>query len=209
MNESALKYKVNTQGAQRFTMYLFIITTSMIFAGFTSAFLVRKGVGGAWSSFHIPSVFNISTFLIILSSVFLQSAHIANKKHHKLMTTAGLFLTLVLGLLFCIFQFMGWSELNNEGVYLSFNPNPAGPYFLVITFVHALHVIGALVFLAIAFVQSLNQLKGADSATVLEDLETTDNGILSIRTDLLTLFWHFMGALWIYLYIFLTLNLSK
>ena len=53
------------------------------------------------------------------------------------------------------------------------------------------------------------QLKGADSNTVLQNLESTDKGILSIRTDLLTLFWHFMGALWIYLYIFLTLNLSK
>ena len=57
-------------------------------------------------------------------------------------------------------------------------------------------------FLAIAFVQSLNQLKGADSCYRFRRLETTDNGILSIRTDLLTLFWHFLWVRFGYTYIY-------
>lgn len=64
----------------------------MIFRRVTSAFLVRKGGGGAWTNFDIPAIFKVSTLLILLSSVFLQVAHIANKKQHKLMTTVGLFL---------------------------------------------------------------------------------------------------------------------
>lgn len=209
MSDNLIKYKVNNQGAQRFTMYLFIITTSMIFAGFTSAFLVRKGVGGAWSAFSVPAIFKVSTLLILLSSVFLQAAHIANKKGYKLMTSVGLFFTLLLGIMFCFFQVQGWKELNNEGVYLSFNPNPAGPYFLVITFIHALHVIGAMLFLLIAFSRSVIQIRKANSANILDEIETQERGMLTIRTDLLTLFWHFMGILWVYLYVFLSFNLGK
>ncbi len=188
-------------------MYLFIVTTSMIFAGFTSAFLVQKGKGGPWTAFDIPSIFKISTLLILLSSVFLQVAHIANKRRNKLMTTVGLFFTLVLGLAFCYFQIQGWKQLNEAGVYLSFNPNPAGPYFLVITFIHALHVAGAILFLLIAFIHSVVLLRRTNSAVVLNEIETTEKGILNIRTDLLTLFWHFMGILWVYLYIFLTVKI--
>jgi cytochrome c oxidase subunit 3 len=162
----------------------------MIFAGFTSAFLVQKGKGGAWTAFDIPAIFRISTMLILLSSVFLQAAHIANKKQHKLMTSVGLFFTFVLGLLFCYFQVQGWKQLNDAGIYLSFNPNPAGPYFLVITFIH-----------------SVILLRRAKSNEILDEIETTEKGILNIRTDLLTLFWHFMGILWVYLYIFLTVKI--
>lgn len=206
--DSALKYKINNQGAHRFTMYLFIVTTSMIFAGFTSAFLVRKGVGGTWTSFNIPAIFKVSTVMILLSSFFLQAAHIANKKGHKLMTSVGLFLTLVLGIIFCFLQIQGWKELSDAGVYLSFNPNPAGPFFLVITFIHALHVAVAIIFLIVAFLYSLKQLNSTNSATIINEIESKEKGILTIRTDLLTLFWHFMGILWLYLFFFLTLNLK-
>lgn len=185
-------------------MWLFIVTTSMIFAGFTSAFLVRKGAGGAWTAFDIPSIFKVSTFLILLSSVFLQVAHIANKKQHKLLTSVALFFTFILGILFCYFQILGWEKLNNTGIYLSFNPNPAGPYFLVITFMHALHVAFGILFLGIAFAYSVILLRRTDSKEILNDIELSNKGMLKIRTDLLTMFWHFMGILWVYLYIFLT-----
>lgn len=206
---NTVKYKLpNNQSAHRFTMWLFIVTTTMIFAGFTSAFLVRKGAGGAWSSFDIPAIFKVSTFLILLSSVFLQVAHIANKKQHKLLTTVALFFTFILGLLFCYFQIQGWQILNDTGIYLSFNPNPAGPYFLVITFIHALHVAFGILFLAYAFFYSLILLRRSDSKDVLNDIESSNKGILKIRTDLLTMFWHYMGILWVYLYFFLTFNLK-
>jgi len=205
---STVKYTTNNQGAHRFTMWLFIVTTSMIFAGFTSAFLVRKGAGGAWTPFDIPGIFKVSTLLILLSSVFLQVSHIANKKQHKLMTSVGLFFTLILGLLFCYFQLQGWKQLTDTGIYLSFNPNPAGPFFYVITFIHALHVATGILFLAAAFFYSVILLRRTDSKMILNEIESSEKGILKIRTDLLTMFWHYMGILWVYLYIFLSFNLK-
>ena len=60
----------------------------------------------------------------------------------------------------------------------------------------------------IAFVHSVVLLRRTTSTEILNEIETTEKGILNIRTDLLTLFWHFMGILWVYLYIFLTVNLK-
>ena len=203
-----IKYKVNNQGAHRFTMWLFIVTICMVFAGFTSAFLVRKGAGGAWTPFDIPGIFKVSTLLILLSSVFLQAAHIANKKQHKLMTAVGLFFTFVLGILFCYYQIQGWQQLTDLGIYLSFNPNPAGPFFYVITFIHALHVSAGIVFLAIAFIHSIILLRKSKKMNLVAEEDSIQKGMLKIRTDLLVLFWHFMGFLWVYLYFFLTFNLK-
>jgi cytochrome c oxidase subunit 3 len=202
MSTSNLKYTINNQGAHRFTMWLFILTTSMIFAGLTSAFLVRKGAGGAWTAFSIPETFKVSTLLILLSSVFLQVAHVANKKKQPLLTMLGLFFTLVLGILFCIYQVQGWQQLTDTGIYLSFNPNPAGPFFYVITFLHAAHLAFGLLFLLVAFVYSIYQWRNPSQEI------NSNTGILTIRTDLLTLFWHFMGILWVYLYFFLSYNLK-
>ncbi len=203
-----VKYKVNNQGAHRFTMWLFIVTICMVFAGFTSAFLVRKGAGGAWTPFDIPGIFKVSTLLILLSSVFLQVAHIANKKRHKLMTSIGLFFTLILGILFCYFQIQGWEQLTDMGIYLSFNPNPAGPFFFVITFIHALHVASGILFLAIAFIHSIIVLRKSNKMETHLEEDNIQKGMLTIRTDLLLLFWHFLGFLWVYLYFFLNFNLK-
>jgi len=207
MSTATVKYTANNQGAQRFTAYLFVITTSMIFAGFTSAFIVQKGHGGLWVSFKLPTIFIYSTIAIVLSSVSLYFANKFNKQQNKLYTMIGLLLTLVLGILFCVFQVIGWTILNQNGVYLSFNPNIAAPYFLVITFMHALHVIFGVLFLMIAFVRSAIALKKSNSATIINEIELSEKGILNIRTDLLSIFWHFMCILWLYLYFFLMLNI--
>ncbi|MDB5227691.1 MAG: cytochrome c oxidase subunit [Bacteroidota bacterium] len=124
------------------------------------------------------------------------------------MTSVGLFFTFALGLLFCYFQFQGWKQLTDMGIYLSFNPNPAGPFFYVITFIHALHVAGGILFLSVAFIHSLILLRRPVSTEILNEIETTGKGILRIRTDLLILFWHFIGILWVYLYFFLSYNLK-
>ncbi|HNB49692.1 MAG TPA: hypothetical protein PK332_10030, partial [Chitinophagales bacterium] len=70
------------------------------------------------------------------------------------------------------------------------------------------HVIFGLLFLLIAFFHSLLLLRRKESTHVIDQIESSEKGIFIIRTDLLTLFWHFMGILWVYLYFFLTFNLK-
>lgn len=200
--------KLGNQGAQRFTMWMSIISIMMTFAGFTSAFIVRKGAGGAWTAFTMPTIFNLSTLIILISSATLIVAHISNKKGNRIMTAVGLLATLILGILFCSFQVIGWTQLTNQGVYLSYNPNPAGPFFYVITAFHALHVFGGLLFMLVATVRAFLRLRQPTNSEIISELENSEKGKYAIRTDLLSMYWHFMGLLWLYLFIFLYLNLN-
>lgn len=205
--DTTVKYQTQNQGAHKFTMWLFIVSSCMVFAGFTSAFLVRKGAGGAWTGFALPNDFNISTFIILFSSACLVVAHLSNKKGQKLLTTFTLLLTIICGLLFCYFQYSGWMLLSSQGFYPSGNPNPAPQFLFVIVIVHVAHVISGLLFMFIAFFKSLWLLKKTNSNNLIIQLEQKNNTILNIRTDLLSLYWHFMGLLWLYLFIFMYFNL--
>ena len=191
----------NQHKAQRFTMRLLIVSVSMTFAAFTSYFIVRKA-GGNWMSFDLPPIFWMSTLVIIFSSLSVQMAHMANRKNNAPTLKLGLGLTFLLGVSFCIFQWMGWQVLLQQGVFLS-GGNDSGSIFYVITGAHALHVIVGLAFVLFAVLRSFwlfNKKKYAN--TFLNE----ENDKLHIRTDLITVYWHFMGALWIYLFVFLYMN---
>ena len=87
------------------------------------------------------------------------------------------------------------------------NPNPAPQFLFIIVLMHALHVLTGLLFLTVAFIRSIIALRNLKSDEVLEKIELSEKGVLSIRTDLLSLYWHFMGILWLYLFGFLYFNL--
>lgn len=192
----------NNQKAHRFTMLLALVSICMAFGGLTSAYIVRKGAGN-WVDFSMPVAFYTSTIIILISSATMHVAHVSNKKGYAKMAAFGLFVTVILGLLFAYFQLQGWQDLTNSGIYL--DGNPSGSFFYVITGMHAIHLLGGVLFLFIAFLRSawLFLFKKQKSTFVGE--KTT---ALKIRTDLLSIYWHFMDILWVYLFIFLFINLN-
>jgi cytochrome c oxidase subunit III len=192
----------NVQKSHRFTMWLGIISICMAFGGLTSAYLVRKAAG-QWVDFSMPAPFFTSTVLILVSSATMHVAHVANKKGHTLLSMLGLVVTGVLGLLFVAYQYSGWQDLTNAGIYL--DGNPAGSFFYVITGMHAAHIAGGLFFLFLAALRSFwfFAVKKRTTTYVNDNKDT-----LLVRTDLLSMYWHFMDILWIYLFVFLTLNLN-
>ena len=192
----------NSQKAHRFTMIIAIVSICMAFGGLTSAYIVRKGAGN-WVDFSMPVAFYTSTIIILISSVTMHVAHISNKKGYVNMFAFSLLVTIVLGLIFAFYQFQGWQELTNAGIYL--DGNPSGSFFYVITGMHAVHVLGGVIFLFLAFIKSLWLfIVKKQKATFLGNSKA-----LIIRTDLLVMYWHFMDFLWIYLFIFLFFNLNQ
>lgn len=191
----------NNHKAQRFTMRLAIVTISMSFAGLTSYYIVRQAKGN-WNAFELPSIFWFSTAAIVLSSIALQFAHRANRAKSIRGLKTGLLLTVLLGAAFCGLQWAGWKQLQGMGIFLS-GGNISGSIFYVITGGHALHVIGGLFFLLIASARTfwLFDRKHLTNTYLNEAYDK-----LNIRTDLLTVYWHFMGVLWLYLFIFLSVN---
>jgi cytochrome c oxidase subunit III len=172
---------------RKIILWVGIISIIMIFAGLTSAYIVRQAEGN-WVRFELPGQFYISTAIILLSSVSLNAALVNIKKGKRDKTTLFLALTLLLGFGFVITQYSGWDALVKQGIY--FVGNPSGSFLYVLTGLHVLHLLAGLIALMVTLVRSK-----AGKYTVSNYL-----GI-----ELCAIYWHFLGGLWVYLFFFLLL----
>lgn len=173
---------------KKFSMWLFLLSVVMIFASLTSGYIVRKSEGN-WLDFELPPIFWITSFILILSSITHHLAFFYAKRDELYKVKAWMILTAILGLAFLITQYYAWVYLVNINVYFSGN-NVAGSFIYVLTGLHALHLISALVFV-IWITFSTYRFK------------VHSRNILGI--ELCTTYWHFLDALWIYLFVFLLL----
>ncbi len=186
-NASETDFVINPK---KFVLWLIIVASVMLFAGFTSAYIVRRGEGN-WELFNLPSNFIYSTIAIILSSVSMQLSTLSAKKLNHAKASLFLWFTLGLGILFCVLQYLGWKQLIADNVYFAFS-NPSNSFVYVITGVHLAHMIGGILFLSIVSIQSLSKTKNGSGMNIYHSMCNT--------------YWHFIGILWIYLYFFLYLN---
>lgn len=171
-----------------FTMWLFIVSILMLFAAFTSAYLVRKAEGN-WVEFKLPNLFWISTGILMLSSISMQFALSAAKKDQFNALRTSISITFVLGLIFLILQYYGWVQLVEMNIY--FVGNPSGSFVYVLSGLHGLHLISGLVVLLVALVAAFKLKINAKALTQIKICST---------------YWHFLDALWIYLFLFLVFN---
>ncbi|CAM3776458.1 MULTISPECIES: cytochrome c oxidase subunit 3 [Aquirufa] len=171
-----------------FTMWLFIVSIIMLFAAFTSAYLVRKAEGN-WVEFQLPNLFWISTVVLLLSSASMHFALLAAKKDQFNALRISISITFVLGLLFLVLQYFGWVQLVEMNVY--FVGNPSGSFVYVLSGLHGLHLISGLIVLIVALVAAFRMKINAKALTQIKICST---------------YWHFLDALWIYLFLFLVFN---
>ncbi len=172
----------------KFAMWLFIVSIIMIFASLTSAYLVRRAEGN-WLDFQMPNIFWVSTVVIILSSVTMQWAYISAKKDNLSQISIAMVFTSLLGLTFLVLQWYGWKALKLENVFLA--GNPSGSFLYMLTGAHGVHIMAGVLFLFIILAKSLNH---------------TIHSKNTLWIEMCTTFWHFLGLLWIYLFVFLLLN---
>ncbi|WP_460894595.1 cytochrome c oxidase subunit 3 [Rufibacter soli] len=175
----------------KFILWLLIVSIVMMFAAFTSAYIVRREEGN-WLEFDLPNILLFNTVIIILSSVFMQWALVSARRDNVKTIRLALVLTIAAGTTFLVGQWIGWGELVANKVFFGGSTaNPSGSFLYVLTGVHAFHLITGLVFLIIVVISALKYKVHSRNLT---------------RIELCTMYWHFLGALWIYLYIFLVLN---
>ncbi len=130
---------------KKFALWLFIVTIIMIFAAFTSAYLVRKGEGN-WVEFELPAIFWYNTAILFASSMAMQWAHYSAKTNNINGLRMGMILTVLLGIGFLAGQWFSWVTLVDQKVF--FVGNPSGSFLYVLTGVHAFHLITGPVFLS-------------------------------------------------------------
>jgi len=171
----------------KFTLWIAIGSITMMFAGFTSAYIVKSNQAG-WQPVQMPKIFFLSTVLIIASSitVYLAQKAMGNREAAKYRTL--LTATAVLGLAFVVTQFIGFSELWAQKITL--RESIAGSFFYIIAGVHGLHVVGGIVALFVLLLRTYSSKKKFYSTAPVETA---------------ALYWHFVDLLWIYLFVFFLL----
>jgi len=175
---------------KKFALWLFIVSIVMLFAALTSAYIVKQADGN-WLSFKLPGIFAINTAVIALSSVTMHLAYLGAKKDLLERIKWMLVLTIILGMIFLAGQYISWSELVKSNVYFVSN-YASGSFIYVFTGLHGLHLVSGIIFLLITLVSSLKLRIHAKNLVQIEMCMT---------------YWHFLGGLWLYLYLFLLFNL--
>lgn len=173
---------------KKFVLWLFIVASIMLFAGFTSAYIVRRGEGN-WELFRLPAFFYINTFVILVSSVFMQLSLVHARKENFPKLKIFLNFTLVLAIAFCAGQLYAWKQMVQDNVFFAFS-NPSNAFVYVISGIHLTHVLAGMIFIFSIIIQA-------------HKFKVNKEDYLYI--SMCATYWHFIGILWVYLITFLFL----
>ena len=180
----------DNRGASRrasFTgLFVLLAASIMVFAAFTSAFVVRRGLSEDWVSTPKPPILFLNTAVLLASSVVLDMSRRALRAHDRSRFNLWWTLATGLGILFLAGQAFAWGLLRNAGVFVA--TNPSSSFFFVLTASHAFHLLGGIAALLYVDVQALRLRLGPAKRTAI---------------DVSAIFWHFLAGLWVYLMVLL------
>ena len=179
--------KVAKKKSAKPMLWISMISMVMFFAGLSSAYIISQKRED-WVSFDLPDAFYISTVLIVLSSITLLLSQRLLKKDNLKASFLLLITTLILGIGFVWYQYVGFNELKAAGLYFTGPESTVSTSFIIgITFMHVLHLLaGVIVLLVVIY----NHYKNKYSSTDM------------LGFELGAIFWHFVDVLWIYLFFF-------
>lgn len=177
------QYRRNKIHPKKFALWVACASMMMLFAAFTSAYVVRQA-GGNWLEFQLPNLFFYSAGVILLSSLTLHGSYYSFRQGNATLYRLLLVVSFLLGLGFVVLQYLGWGQLNAIGVPL--DGNPSGSFIYVISGVHAAHVLGGIAAMAVALLH----------AFILPYKATSRR---KLRFELTLTYWHFVDFLWVYL----------
>lgn len=188
LTSSIKKNKLNFFNPQIFATVLLLVAIAMLFASFTSAYIVRKSEGN-WFNFDLPTSFFYSTIVILLSSIPL-ALTLKNKNYNTKSKNILTITTITLGVLFCVLQINGWKELIENNLYFSSKGQFVSvSYDYALSGIHLLHIVGGLLYLLVLYIKMIFKKIKSNKMFVIANI-----------------YWHFMGVLWIYLYLFMYLS---
>ena len=174
----------------KFTLWVAIASIIMMFAGLTSAYIVKGSLPG-WSTIEIPRLFYYSTAVIILSSISVQLALKAFKERNMPQYRKLITVTAILGIAFIVMQWIAFNQLWDRGLTMQ-GASGAGQFLYIIFGLHALHVIGGIIALMVMFIKAFSsRIRNYDPVSI----------------ELASTYWHFVDALWIYLFVFFLMSI--
>ncbi len=193
--------EVKISKAKKMMLWFGMISITMTFAGLTSAFIVSSSRPDWLDSFMLPNWFTIRTISIILSSLFFQLAKFRLDKYVRVSLPENiniyiernnvnllLVLTIITAIIFVVSQFLGFNEIISQGYYFT-GPESSvtTSYVYILVFLHLAHLFAGMIVLTVV-IAKFNKQKYEKN---------------KLGFELALIFWHFLGALWIYLFFFI------
>lgn len=177
---------VATTGASRrasFTgLYAFFATVLMFFGAFTSAMVVRRGTSKDWKGVPTTPLLWVNTAALALSSAAAEKARRELRNGDRVRFNIFWSAATLFGGLFIVGQVLVWRHFHQAGVYI--NSHPGSAFFYIGTVAHAIHLAGGWIAMFYLLVRALRLQLGPSRRTAV---------------DVTTLYWHFLGVLWLYL----------
>ena len=174
----------------KFTLWVAMGSIVMMFAGLTSAYIVRSNQAN-WLEFNLPVIFWYSTAVILVNSITMHLSVKAFRAREMQRYRSLITITAALGVVFAVLQFFGFKELGSHGVLLlGQGSNPAASFLAIITGLHVLHVLGGVIAILVIFIRAYN--------TRLKSYNT-------VPVEIVSTYWHFVDILWIYLFVFFSI----
>lgn len=185
--------KAQRRRAAKPMLWIGMASMVMAFAGLTSGYVVSRSSlveSGKWMYFEVPGVFTLSTVVILVSSIAMTLAVRFARRQKGNAMKISITITLLLGVLFAIFQFEGWNALVKNGVYFTGpQSNNAGSWFYAITWFHMAHLVSGLIVMIVTAAKAfMGKYSKGDYLGV----------------EMAAIFWHFLDILWLYLFLFLS-----
>jgi len=179
-------------------MSLVLIGVTMLFIAFSAAYIYTRFQSDI-PTIKLPNLFIFNTFILIGSSLTIRWANTSYKKDDTKQYQLALLVTIVLTCIFMVLQMVAWQDLVHQDIFVA--TSTMASYLYLISGLHFMHVIAGLPFLILFYHAALKKMKEPVSVLVyFSDPEKR------LKLKLLTFYWHFLDALWIYLVLFFLVN---
>jgi len=179
-------------------LMLTLISLGALFLTLTIAFVYSR-IESELPPMKLPYLFIVNTLILVGSSATMYWAKQSYLKDETENYQRALLATIVLSLIFMLMQFVAWKQLFGQEIFI--NSHVSASYLYVISGLHFAHIIAGLPFLIVFLIKAYKKMKEPVSVLVyFADPEKR------LKLRLLTIYWHFLDALWVYLVIFFLIN---
>jgi cytochrome c oxidase subunit 3 len=183
-----------------FMLYLGIIGSSLLFFFIVLVFITKE-VSNQQISLKIPGVFWASTAIILTSSSTLHWANKAFKEDRFRSYRLNISLTFICGIGFMVLQAIGWQQMIQRGITMS--NNTGGMFIYILSGLHVVHALGGIIALGVANRDAFKRME------YIESYVYSVNPPNQLKLRLISIYWHFIDALWLVLFLFLVYHASQ
>ncbi|MGK7393798.1 MAG: cytochrome c oxidase subunit 3 [Candidatus Cyclobacteriaceae bacterium M3_2C_046] len=187
--------KIEKIHPHKMLLYLFIFGSTLIFAFMLVAYTLTLPNLAEFYNFKFPKAFIISVLAMLVSSFMMSGVFSSFEAENLKKVRNALIITFILGIVFAVCQYIGWQQLKEEGIF--FTGKASGTYLYVITGLHLVHFISAIIFLTIILAEVYKAQKDPVKVLIM-----VTNPYEKIKLQILNTYWQYLDILWIVLFFY-------